>query len=216
MFQIIFQHLFIPCLYLQKDLKKCLQQKFVTYDPFKAGICPSSWLVSWKEAPKIVHLFPGLKSLVSKKKEGRNPTTILWGLFPKNGGNSTGNICKTCHLNNGFYFWTAFHIVNGGWKSETTLPILESFSGTWVDSLLKLSAGYCTVFFSLSARLPSRELTYPTPRHVWVDDFPFPKVGRNVIVPRRVFSCVFSTSLIVEDRSHHHLWQISLCYIMGI
>ena len=29
---------------------------------------------------------------------------------------------------------------------------------------------------SYKVYVPSRELAYPIPRHIWVDDFPFPKV----------------------------------------
>ena len=161
MFQTIFQHLFIPCWYLQKDLKKCLQQKFVTYDPFKAGICPSSWLVSWKEAPKIVHLFPGLKSLVSKKKKGRK----------KSNHNFLGSVPKKWWQFNRKYMEKCPSIKHSERRAKEWN---YSSVGTMGRFFVEIVSRILYFFFFLSARLPSRELTYPTPRHVWVDDFSFP------------------------------------------
>ena len=43
-------------------------------------------------------------------------------------------------------------------------------------------------FLLKALHVPSRELTCPLPRHVWVDDFPFPMVG-YVIVTWRVILC---------------------------
>ncbi len=150
--------------------------------------------------------FPGTqKPGFKKKREGRNPTTTFWGLSPRNGGNSTGNIWKNA---------LQLNIVNGGRKSETTLQWEP-----WVDSLLKLSAGYCTFFFSFPPDYPPGNWHIPPQGTFELMIFPFPKVGCNVIVPRRVFSCflfhVFSTSLIVEGRSHHHFWQISYLDVPG-
>ena len=67
-------------------------------------------------------------------------------------------------------------------------PALEQLSnelrilGVWLDKMVsypKADGRFVWSFGSdVSIKIPSWELTYPHPRHVWVDDFPFHKVDR--------------------------------------
>ena len=55
---------------------------------------------------------------------------------------------------------------------------------------------------------PSWELTYPFPKHSWVDDFPFPKVGYELVPWRvKVWPLYFITSMLLEETVFNQLTE---------
>ena len=53
--------------------------------------------------------------------------------------------------------------------------------------------------FGYGDMVPSREPTYPLPRHFWVDDFPFPKVGYASFLESHQF---LARCVSIGSRSH--------------